>query len=90
MQTHPDCVEKLPCHLYCTYAPLTSWPWFHQKSYLFSPHYLPYALFTFWVREPARHQAISCFLTALDWSVCVAVAAVVHRSERAGCNQSCL
>lgn len=32
--------------------------------------------------EPARHQAITCFLIALDCPVCVTAA--VHRSERAG------
>lgn len=32
--------------------------------------------------EPERHQAITCFLIALDWPVCVAAAA--HRRARAG------
>lgn len=59
-----------------------------KKFYLFSPHDLLFVLFTFWATEPACHQAITCFLIALDWPVCVAGAA--HHRERAGSNQSCL
>lgn len=61
-----------------------------KNIYLYSPiiMFQMYVLFTFWAMDSARRQAINCFLIALDWPVCIA--AVVHRSEQAGCNQSCL